>query len=189
MSEKQGKSCPGTNSGDTRVDPSTLVCHTKGCNNMGAAYYYNNQRTKRKSWENWAFCSVCFNTLREKSRMSSRKCHQKKKDEEELNKAKLLIASRSDQNENQTIVEKITEDKPGKESQGVKSVHTDDNTSGIKRKVTVKPIEDETTAVLKKQKKNICRLSTLALSGRNMGICQKINLAWGFSPKASVTRF
>ena len=73
---------------------------------MGAAYYYNNQRTKRKSWENWAFCSVCFNTLREKSRMSSRKCHQKKKDEEELNKAKLLIALRSDQNENQTIVEK-----------------------------------------------------------------------------------
>ena len=120
MSEKQGQSYLGNNSGDTRVDPSTLVCHTKGCIRMGRAYYYNNQRTKRKTWENWAFCSVCMNTLREKSRMSSRKSHQKKKDQEAMNKAKTLIALKSAQHQSQMIVEKTTEDQPGEESQGVK---------------------------------------------------------------------
>ena len=74
---------------------------------MGRAYYYNNQRTKRKTWENWAFCSVCMNTLREKSRMSSRKSHQKKKDQEAMNKAKTLIALKSAQHQSQMIVEKL----------------------------------------------------------------------------------
>ena len=148
MSEKQGKSCPGTNLGDTRVDPSTLVCHTKGCIRMGAAYYYNNQRTKRKTWENWAFCSVCMNTLRKKSRMSSRKSHQKKKDQEAMNKAKTLIALKSAQHQSQMIVEKTTEDQPGEESQSAKSVDSDDVTSDIETKV----IEDETTLVVEKAK-------------------------------------
>ena len=106
MSDMQGKSCSGTNLGDTRVDPSTLVCHTKGCTNPGFAYYYNNQRQARKAWENWAFCSGCITTLRDNSRMSSRKSHQKKKDKEDLNKAKLIIVFANNANENQTIVEK-----------------------------------------------------------------------------------
>ena len=183
MSEKQGKSCPGTNSGDTRVDPSTLVCHTKGCNKMGEAYYYSNQRPQRKSWENWAFCGVCLNTLREKSRMSSRKSHQKKKDEEGLNKAKLLIALRSDQNENQTIVEKVTGDKPLKENQGVKSVHTDDNTSGIKRKVTVKPIEDEMTVVLKKAKEDNVLIEYIEIKSTNHRILSADKFGMGVFSK------
>ena len=180
MSEKQGQSYLGNNSGDTRVDPSTLLCHTKGCIRMGKGYYYNNQRTKRKTWENWAFCSVCMNTLREKSRMSSRQSYQKKKDQEAINKAKTLIVLKSAQHQSQMIVEKTTEDQPGEESQGAKSVDSDDVTSDIETKV----IEDETTLVVKKAKEANVLIEYIDLNSSRNKFLQADKFGMGVFSKA-----
>lgn len=131
MSDMQGKSCSGTNLGDTRVDPSTLVCHTKDCTNPGFAYYYKNQQQARKAWENWVFCEVCITSLRQKPRLSSRKSHQNKMRKEQINKAMWLVnneeilqkeseeainLNENNPNENQTIVQETIHDKADKKS-------------------------------------------------------------------------
>ena len=104
-----------------------------------------------------------MNTLREKSRMSSRQSYQKKKDHEAINKAKTLIVLKS-----------------AEESQSAKSVDSDDVTSDIETKV----IEDETTLVVKKAKEANVLIEYIDLNTRKNKFLQADKFGMGVFSKA-----
>ena len=77
--------------GDTRVDPTTIPCHRKGCKSLGFKYPHNSCTGAHQYKNNWAFCESCYIENQEKSRASTKKNQRKNSMKKSLLKGAPLL--------------------------------------------------------------------------------------------------
>ena len=77
--------------GDTRVDPTLIQCHRKGCNSHGWKYLHNSCTAPNEYKHSWAFCESCYLESQQKSRESSKRSQMKKKMKKSLIKGAELL--------------------------------------------------------------------------------------------------